>query len=660
MESFLKKFGDMAPMEAFTTMSASEYKSLVIENCVKYKIGSMRQLFNLLLADDADWIPERLCGKLRNPIFITQWIKEIESRHNNDETKTLPLPLSLPLPLPLLQYETSRPIIQEEETCLLASDLMHLPTFTKQTPSANISFIIQPAFENLGFSFSKDGSDFYLLWNIIMMFAEIQAAILQPFQIEPFPNQIHAPKDTMHFGSLSDFLSIDFSKTKMNKKWEDPVGEMGFSFASRPWKFYFFGEEKVLFEENNLTQASLFERLLIFGAKNKQITLQTIELFQWNEDTKPSSIVLLCFDLILSVLFGKQIKLHPKYQPLSFQSFHCSKVPKLAIYFFDLMSFRPISVSVEHFKSTQMFGEIVPDALAHPFSKKTCIWIQKKTKDMLDNEYKLLIFPKHSSKKKSIITTTITTELFQRPEAFKNRILCGLKNNIFSPVCKLKDDTLVAINTQDGYIYRTLIPSPLSTNIWLCLLAEDNVDLKSIINLAKIWSDKKPNLILISKNAQELKELTDDNDDDDILISCNDKIQNNSKHRKIIITNRIEGWGNEIGLIFLVANYHVFDPPPQHGYVIVVSKKNELNWIAIQSMFVKTNSMLKTSISFSQAIQDRCLLYVEFFKKSKFTKEREEQDIEYQKLLKQQATTTIVRKRPCENSRLLIPFMKKK
>lgn len=662
MELFIKKYGTLPIARVFNTKSTLKYIQTMVNGCEKSKIVSVKQLFNLIFADEISWMPTDLLTKIRNPIFMKDWMKEIELgggitiKQEEEKIVFKDEP----------QYQKMEPLLHSinDENYLTASGLTHLPTYGNHIPTANMSIVFRRAFEQLGFVFLND-SDFHLLWNIILLFVDIQVTILNLFQIEPIPNQTRAPKGVLNFGSLSDFLSMDGLTKKLKKKWSEPLGEeFGFYFNARPWKFSI---NSTIFEENECNaHISLFETLLTFAMgfeeKKNLLQLQKIELFQWEKTHQPKTIVLLCYDLILSVLVGKQIKLHPKYHPILFQSFHCSKVPKLTRYFLGLNSFRHTSISIEYFKTTEMFGEIIPDVLAHPFSKKTFLFIQKQSKNMDDDEYKLLIFPKQNSEKSMYCFSPEKSfnSNFQRPEAYKNRIF-SKTNTFFHQVCTIKDQTLVAINTPEGYLYRTLDLNHKTTSINICLLS--TYDIKKMIDIAKIWFNGKTNLIFISQSLNSI--------DDESVCLYPDKITSKTK---IIIANRKnqdEFKHVNIGLIFVFETYHLLTAlEPYYGYIIVstLARENELNWIAIQSMFMKANPFLKSHISFSQAIYDNCILYVNSDNnKSTFTQEREDQikeeleylkQLEMEKIVPVETIETVIRprKRQCENSRLLKAF----
>lgn len=617
MEDLIKQCGHVKLNEI-----ASHFAHLVIPA----KITTVKQLFKGILADDADYIPKKyilelmdnsFCEKLKTHIQENVLSQKIKIKEEEEEVKVK----SEELPMKYKTFRFHKYEWKEEH-------IKHMPTYRNEVPSANVSEILKPLFEKRGFVFTP--KDWQLLWNVLLLFTELQTAILNECKIIPKPNQANAPKHIVGFGSLNDFLSMDTIKLK-NKKWGDSVGYNGFNFIGRPWEFQ-IGE--TVFREINDSSISLFEQLLIFGNTNSPILNLNHTIF----DITVQPIISFCYHLCLSSLFGKQILLQSGQEPILYYTFTVSNpIPDIHDYFLSLFE-GPISVSVDLFKPNEIFSGIIPDSLAHPLPKKTYVWIQKE--EAIKDTYRMFIFPKTPLKNNN--NHKITKNIIcQNPDMVTRRIFSGC-NDLTRTVCKIDDDVLSAINTSDGYIYKVITNknhhNPL---IWLCTMTT-TITLHTMRYLAKVWNKTDCKNLILSDSEEELEDS-----------SC---MLMNTK-------TAVQKWSTiTVGFVFILNcnnnTYHYFDPPPKYGYIIV-AQNDQINWAGIQYLFTKRNPFLK-SIPFAQAILDNCSVNIKI---EQGTLERENQDREFAMLLKSEITPTeeiTDKKRRCEKSILLDQHWKKK
>ncbi len=606
MELLIKHYGSMTVKDAFAVSILSEYQ--IPTEISKLNI---KQFFNSVIADDIDWMDINLRDKITDKNFLKDWMQEMSLR--KPTTKSEPKEEKVIESIPLNKYEVNKTSFIDDELILIEDHLKHISTYKKHIPSAQITDILKPIFEKMGFVFTA--SNWELLWNVLLIFPNLQTAILDQYDIISAPNQAKAPKDIVGFGGLNDFLSMDLVFSKMKKKWDESTGFNNFSFVGRPWTFHMM-QKQLTFEEKSNTSLSLFEQLLLFAHSKYALEKFTHPIFQL--ESKPKTVVLLCYYLCLSNLFGKQITMDPKFQPqLYYSVIPQTPIPTLHKYFLSIYSHRAISISLEHFKSNQMFASVPIDPLAHPLPQKTYLWIQQ----LDDEKYKIFIFPKMSVNSLPPIVQQLQ---FQSPDLLTRKIFSSKQNEVTFPVCKINSEVLHAINTVGGNVYKASTNEDIvmeNLNIWLCFV-EGNKDLKKVIYLAQIWQ----------------KEQTVN------LIICKKDIALNGKN--VLIMNKkmaIQEWpkiASTIGLVFFFDGTSLpqfFEPRPKYGYVIITSSQEDINWTHIQYLFSRRNPILK-SISFAQAILDNCVVSVKI---SPFTLERENQEREYATLLSSELTSKL-------------------
>ncbi len=611
MESFIKQCGDKPIEIAMETNTMECYKESMILKCKRAKIINIKQLFNQIIADDASWIDTSLYKKLINVDFLKQWKEEILIK--TKEIKTDEIKATV---VTIPKYQIIKDAFQPND--FNEEHLKHLPMYQKKQPSAQITDILKPIFEKYGFTFNM--SEWELLWNILLSFPNIQAILLNQYDIIPIEGQLKSPKHINGLGGLKDFLAMDILYPKLKKKWGETIGFNSFSFIGRPWKFKI---GNLLFEETDDPNKNLFEQLLLFCHKEQEQLKFPINHSLFQFDSKPKTINLLCYYLCLSTLFGKQISMD--LQPTVYYTY-TANIPPCQKYFLSLAN-QPIAISLDCFRCNEIFGGVNIDPLAHPFPKKTYVWIQMEHDG---NNFKMFVFPKHITN--SLPFPIANNDVFQPPDLLKQKIIHG-KNEIIFQVLKHGEDILYTVNTVNGPIYKTVIKEEEEKSypkIWICFL-ETNRDLNKIAYLSKIW------------NIQGKKN----------LIISHDHYYGNDNDIYMNLKMAIQEWKNihkEIAFVFMMdtsTSFHYFEPVPLNGYIIISSiiNQEQINWNGIQSLYSKRNTFLK-SIPCAKAILDKCALYVKI---SNFTLEREEQTKEY----------TNLTKRPCEKSILLKQLWKK-
>ena len=684
MEQILKLHGSLSIDDAFATVSMQPFTTLLLF-LKKKKISTLRKLFGLMLADEVEFVSD-FKKALNNKDFIVSWIKEMNvvpqkktvvAPHKKEVKKIAYLPRRLQ---PAFEQTNERKYDRDADY-LTATQIKHLSTYGKCVPSFNISKIMLPIFESLGYSFKEDATEFELLWNVLLQFSGLQMIFLEQFNIVPIKDQAKCPIPNSQFGSLKSFLALDlmYRPPMHRSNWEEPITKYGYSFSGRPWKFL-FGETE-LFEETYIPGISLFEQLLTFGVGlglNKLNNIVEHPFFQ----TKKKSVILLLHHLILCVLFGNQIKLEDEYQPKQFKEFTCTtQVPKLHDYFLNIMKdVRPISVSTTYFKHNNIFGDVELDLLAHPGNKKTYVWIQK-----IDNEskFKLFLFPKITEEKEETPTKTKSVHSLQTMTT-KDFLSSFKPKQFLFRTCEIEDNTLLAIkHTQkQNFVYR-MMPTKeynhLKTNqLRICIMTnmtEKNI-FETMITFAKsliVLAENSLMIVIIYKSSTT----TIVNNDDETIQICDssfseDNDQNKLNKKIVIMDNKTAlrmKFEDRVGFFLIpdtVKHFHHYSSMPQHGYFIISSDKTvaNLNVSSLQNLFFakKQHRSLLYHYDFFEDISVRIV------SKSQLTSDREEQDKEYEQMERNETTTTtkIVsttvattikkRVRPCEKSSLLQRF----